>query len=40
MSSRQLTGRPVVPGAVVWLVVVLGLVVLGLIALLVAGGGS
>lgn len=40
MSSRQLTGRPVVPRAVFWLVVVLGVVVVGLIALLVAGGSS
>ena len=37
MSSQQLTGRPVVPLAVFWLVVVLGLVVVGLIILLVVG---
>jgi hypothetical protein len=40
MASRQLTGRPVVPGAFVWLVVVLGLLVVALVAFLLIGGGG
>jgi hypothetical protein len=40
MASRQLTGRPALPGALVWLVVVLGLLVVALVAFLLLGGGG
>jgi len=40
VSSPQLTGRPAVPRAVVWLIVVLGILAFVLIGLLVAAGGS
>ncbi len=40
MGSQPLTGRPMIPGVVVWLLVGLGLLVVALVGfLLVAGSG-
>ena len=40
MASRQLTGRPVIPGALIWLVVVLGVLVVAVLVFLLVGGGG
>lgn len=40
MASRQLTGRPLIAGALFWFAALLGLLVVGLVAFLVVGGGG